>query len=310
MRAPVYIVGAMRRLLPLVAMALCFIGVHAEMKVMEQSESKAPQWTALHPDDYIVAIADGSTLADAQGRAEQELLRRVMSAVAVNVEGETVTDSGLKDGKDWDDFTSHFTSRIAQLPFISDITLAKCQGTFWTRSVDKATGRETWQFYALYPFDADTRRTLIASYEAYDASQEDTLTRLEKGLDTVDSAEDVAMAEGELTALAEWFPDKLRRARAQKVLALYGDIRKSLVLTADMTAPGKCKVRVMLGERVFHIGGRLEATSECASKIVVRPEAEGWTVTFNDEDCLPDEDNALKLTLRGSSTRLTTQVPF
>lgn len=294
----------------LMVVLLTSSSMYGEQKVIERSTKKAPDWVMQHPEGFLVAIATGETLQDAQNRVEQELLRKVMSSIAVNVEGETRTDSGVEEDKEWDNFYSNLSVRAAQLPFVTDITLAKCKDTYWVHTFDKADSKDSFQFFVLYPFNSSTRQRLIEEYNSYDSKKEASLQKLETELDELQEISAIVAAEGELEGLKEWFPDMQRRKRAEKVLEQYRNVKRSLVLVGEITAKGKCSVRVMKGDRIFHISGRLEATSNCASKIAVTPDNDGWIVTFSTEDCLEDEDNTLKVSLRGAGIGLKTTVNF
>lgn len=275
----------------------------AEKKVVERSSKSVPEWIARHPVDHLVVVAEGNTMQEAQQRAELELLRKVISAVAVNVEGKIVTQSSVGPDGESDTMHSGMKARLAQLPFVSDITLARCTDTYWQRSSDKSAG-SIYELYALYPFDTATRTRMTDSYERYDAEMEETLRSLENDLPTLADYEGISSAEGKLEGLTEWFPDKPRRARAVNTLEQYRRIKENLSLVAEDAGSGKCHVMVLRGDNVFHVNGRLEVTSECASRITVRPDGDGWSVTYNDEDCLPDEDNTLQLSLRVPGLRL------
>lgn len=280
------------------------------VKVLERSSKKIPEWVGSNPSDHLVVIAYGETLKDAQDMAEQDLIRRVIGAVGMNVESETVADSGVEGDKEWDDFRSRLAVRAAKLPFVSDITLSKCIDTYWEHISEKDSGNESYRFYALYPFSAAARQVMIGKYEAYDKNMEDTLNRFESDYEDVGSFEDLSMAEGELEGLLDWFPDNLRRSRAKKTLELYRQIRRSLVLVGEITSKGECKVSVLRGDRLFKLAGRLKATSNCANQIQITPDASGWTVRFNTEDCLKYEENSLNLTLNCSGINLKTTVSF
>lgn len=303
-----YRLKSILRLLSFLSCLFVCVLANGEMKVVERSSKKAPEWVMHHPEGYLVAIASAPTLQDAQSRVEQELLRKVMSAIAVNVEGQTLTDSGVEEGKEWDNFYSKLSVRSAQLPFVSDISLAKSKDTYWEHSFDKASGKDNYDIYVLYPFDAATRHNLIVEYEAYDSKMENSLLQLENEYQNADRYEDILKFEGELEGLMEWFPDLQRRKRAEKTLEAYKKIKTSLTLVGIIVAKGECCVRVMRGDKIFKVPGRLDASSNCASKIVIRPESDGWRITFNTDDCLEDEDNDLKITLRGAGMGLKTTV--
>lgn len=284
------------------------VSLHAELKVVESSNAKLPEWMMHHPQDHLVCMSEGSTLAEAQRRLEQEILRQVAGAVAVYVQSETVVDMGKEEDKEWDNFRNTITTAIANLPFISDITLAKCKDTYWDHAIDKATGVDTYRMTALYPFDSHTRQALINQYEAYDAQLEDNLDRLERCWEEINSSVDVAKAESELEVLSQSFPDANRRKRCRLALDLYRDISKNLSLEAEIISDHVCIVRVLRGSALFHVEGRLDVSSECATDIKVKRVPEGWTIRFNTDDCLKDDLNSLSITLRSSGIRLKTSI--
>lgn len=286
------------------------VSVYGEMKVVERSSKKLPKWVMQHPEEYLVAIATASTLQEAQSRVEQELIRKVMNAVAVNVEVETVLDSGVEEDKEWDNFYSHLSVRAAQLPFVSDISLAKCKDTYWEHSYDKVSKNDSFDIYVLYPFDSATRQKLIGEYEEYDSKMSNSLLRLEEGWKDVAEYEATLQAEGELEGLMDWFPDMQRRKRAQKTLELYRSIKTSLSLVGEIVAKGECRVMVMRDDRIFKLTGRLKASSNCASRINIRPDATGWTISYDTDDCLEYEENNLKLTLNSFGINLKALVDF
>lgn len=286
------------------------VSVYGELKVVERSSKKMPEWVMHHPEEYLVAIASASTLQEAQSRVEQELLRKVMCAVAVNVEGETVLDSGVEGDNEWDDFYSRLSVRAAQLPFVSDVSLAKCKDTYWEHSYDKVSNKDSYDIYVLYPFDSATRQKLIGEYEEYDSKMSDSLLRLEEGWKDVDEYEATLQAEGELDVLMAWFPDMQRKKRAEKTLELYRRIKSSLSLVGEIVAKGECRVMVMRGDRLYKLPGRLKVSSNCASRINIRPDASGWTISYDTDDCLEYEENSLKLTLNSFGINLKTTVVF
>ncbi len=294
----------------LVLYLLLAMPLHAEFKIVERSSDKTPDWMLHHPHDYLVCMSEGQTMAEAQQLLLQEILRQIAGAVATHVESEVVADMGKEGDREWDNFRNTITATIANLPYISDVTLAKCKDIYWDHAIDKAKGVETYRMTALYPFDTSMRQTLINQYETYNATLEDTLDKLERNWKLVSSSVELDKAESELEVLSKSFPDANRRMRCQQASKLYRGIRKSLSLEAEVIAEGLCKVRVLRGDLLFHIEGRLDVSSDCASDIKVTKDPEGWTVKFDTSDCIKDEPNSLKITLRDKGTRLKTSVSF
>lgn len=304
-----YNVRGYRYFIVVILVSISFLG-YGEVKVLERSAKKTPEWILQKPADHLLVMGNGETLKDAQQEAEQELLRQVISSVAVNVRSEAYSESGKEGDKEWESFLSRLSSRSAELPFLSDISLAKCRDTYWERVVEKTTGKESFRIYFLYPFTSSVRGKLIEEYVAYDRRMEDKLAELERKYETTGTLEELTIAESELETLSEWFPDSQRAHRSEKVLGLYKNIRKSLQLVGEMVGKGECKVRVMRGNSPFSVPGRLEVTSNCASGIKVFTEDKGWRVTFNTDDCLAWEENSLKLSLRGAGLNLKGSMSF
>lgn len=283
---------------------------YAELKVLERSADKLPEWIKLHTQDYLLPYAEGTSLNEARRLLEQELLRQVASAVAIHVEGTTVTDAGVNGDHEWDTYHNYLTASIARLPFITDITLAKCKDIYWDHVIEKNSGKECYRMTALYPFDAKTRERLISQYEAFDYDLERALVEIEERWKTINSSADISTAESQLEALSQSFIDSNRIKRCQNALELYGKIRNSLSLEGTILSEGLCHVRVLRGNTLFHTEGRINVSSECASDIKVTKNSEGWSIQFNNEDCLKDEANSLKITLRDNGIRLKTEVSF
>ena len=304
------ITGSFPSMLFILAAMLLTVSVEAQQKILERSSPAYPEWMMHHPEGYLVCMSEGPTLAAAQNLLEQELLRQIAGAAAVYIHAETSADSGKEGDYEWDNFRNTVTATIARLPFISDVTLAKCKDIYWDHTADKTSGKHTYRMTALYPFASDSRQKLIDQYKAYDAGLEKSLLRLEEDWAAVNSSSEISKSESELAALAESFPDTNRRMRSLKALELYRSIRKSLSLEADIEEKGICRLRVMRGEMPFHVDARLDVTSECASDIKVRKDSEGWTIRFNTDDCIEDEPNSLKITLRDNGVRLKTSVSF
>ncbi len=296
------------RCLLLCLFILSFGESNAEMKVLERSASKTPEWLKQKPVDHLLVMVYGSNLAEAQHEAEAELLRQVVGSIAVNVRSEVISEMGVKEGDEWETFVSRVDSRSAALPFLTDVTLAKSSDTYWERSVDKKSGEENYALYILYPFDSVTRGKLIAEYTAYDRGMEDKLNTLERHYEEIASFEELTKGEAELKSLSEWFPDAQRQTRACKLQDLYRSLRKDLHLLDRKIGKGEYLVSVQRGGKPFKMSGRLEVKSNCASQIKVISVEDGWRITFNTEDCLEWEENSLNLTLKTTGLTLKSEI--
>ncbi|MDE5930212.1 MAG: plethodontid receptivity factor PRF, partial [Muribaculaceae bacterium] len=215
----------MKRISIILAALTLAAAAHAEVKVIERSDKKTPEWITGASEGYIVSAVEAPSIAEARTRAEQDIAVQMAMTIARNIDAsysntsmETVGNNGV-DSRD--SYSSSVAVQAARLPFIKGISLSKADAVYWTKVRDKNTKAEYYQYYVRYPFFRVEQATLEKEFEEYDAAKEAELETLEADIDNVDSLDGIKSAIGALESLSEYFFDKVRAARTDALIARY-----------------------------------------------------------------------------------------
>lgn len=300
----------------LLVLMLAFLPARGADKVVERSAPKMPGWIYESPKGNLLIEVERPTLGEAQSEAELEIMRRIVSAVAVNVSHSTSQKlENREEGgsvQTSDIFSSDTRAMAARLPFLQGITLSKAD-TYWERREEKGSGRSYVSLSVLYPFPDSELNRLKEEFERTDKEKQSELDRLRSGVETVGSAAEIADALGRLKGLKEYFFDSVRLSETSTVEKAYRDLYNRILMIAAFT-PDKdeCMVTFTLDGRPFKVSGRPEVKSECATGIMTRPtdDGYGYIITYSTEDCIADEPNALEVSLRVGPSRLRQSFPF
>lgn len=298
----------LKRLTILLAAAALTMAAQAEVKVLERSDKKTPEWITGGAEGYIVSAVEAPSIAEARTRAEQDIASQMAMAVARNVEAsytnrsmESVGTSGVESS---DTYSSTVAVQAANLPFLKGISLSKADAVYWVKVRDKSTKAEYYQYYVRYPFFRVEQAALEKEFEEYDSAKEAELADIEADIDNVDSLDGIKSAIGALEGLQSYFFDKVRAARVTSLMARYRALPKSVVMSGAFTGPRTLVVSFSLNDHAFKVYDPLKATSNCASAINVKPAQGAYTITFRTDDCLDDEENFIDVTMRFEGRKL------
>lgn len=290
------------------------IALAQEAKVLERSEKNLPQWLSSPPKGCLLVEIQAPTLSEAKDMAIEELSRRIIMAVAANVVHRSSTSASTEnnDGRITDKEEFSFDTRIASanIPFIKGISLTEAKGEYWEKCKEKKTERIFYRYALLYPLpDADLAK-MRSEFEARDKEKENSLIRLRDGIGNVSSVMQIEGAVTELGQLQEYFFDDVRRSEAEGLLKNYKQLYKGLTLKAGKPANGSFTIVLQLKGRPFEATGIPVLKSNCASRLEATPlpEGNGFEITYDDIDCLPEEDNWIEVNLRIRDAKLSQKV--
>lgn len=283
----------------------------ASYKVVDKSAKSIPDWVHTQPAGAILVELERPTLGEAQSAAETEIARRIISAVATNIDHSTSYNASERISNNVNDLDENFTinteTYAARIPFLKGISLSQALGTYWEKRQEKASGKQYVSFSVLYPLSERELKEMTDAYEKQDREADEELRTLSAGVSTVDSSEALLNAETRLQYLSEYFIDKRRRDEAAAALAAYKECAKALSLEGEVDgAAGKIYCRVMLHGRPFRLVAQPAVKSDCASRLATSWSQDGCTLTisYSAEDCLPTENNSIELTLKSKLGRL------
>lgn len=294
-------------LIPALAMA-------QDAKVLERSEKNYPQWLSSPPAGCLLIETQAPNISEAKDMAIEELSRRIIMAVAANVVHSSSTSASTEnnDGQITDKEEFRFDTKIAaaNIPFIKGISLTEAKGQYWEKCKEKKTERIFYRYALLYPLPDSELEKMRTEFETRDKEKERALVRLRQGIGNVSSVRQIEEAITELGQLQEYFFDDVRRNEATGLAKNYKQLYKGLTLKASKPAGGKFTVVLQLQGRPFEVTGIPTLKSNCASRLEASPipDGNGYEITYDDIDCLPEEDNWIEINLRIRDTKLTQKV--
>lgn len=279
-------------------------------KIEERSAKKAPEWLSTQQSNYLVVEVEAPNLSEARDKAIEEIARRIITSVATNVvhnsssSAQSQTVNGTLSEKELFAFDTKMAS--ARLPFIKGISLTEAKDTYWEKRREDKTNRIFYNFAVLYPFsryDLDKMRT---EFDKIDGEKSKSLKNLKAQLNSVSSSAQIEQAVTKLNELKEYFFDDVRRSEAEGLLANYKQLYKGLTLQSTKPSNGSFKVTLLLNGKPFEVTGTPTLKANCASKLEAKPlpDGTGYEVTYDDIDCLDDEENWIDINIRMRDTRL------
>lgn len=307
----------MRKILTImsVLITVCASGLLAQThKVIDRSAKSVPEWLSDTPTGCLSVEVTAPDMTTAKDLAIQELCTRIVMSVAANVvhTSHAGGSSTSTDGKLSETESFGFDTRIAaaNIPFIKGISLTEAEDTYWEKCQEKKTDRIFYRYALLYPLPDSQLRKMRSEFEATDNEKSASLKRLKEDLDRVTSSMQIEKALTELDQLREYFFDDVRRKEAEGLLTNYKKLYKGLTLTATKPANGSFTVTLMLQGHPFEAVGMPTLKSNCATRLQTTPLTDGcgYEITYDDIDCLPDEDNWIEINLRMRDTRVVQKV--
>lgn len=302
----------MKRLMWMVCALLLAVGASAQTKVIEKSAKKVPGWLNTAVDDYLIVTVTANSLADGQTKALTEITERIIQAVASNVSvskknvlSEVNTNGNIESS---DAFTQVSKIKSANLPFLKGISLSNVEEIYWEKVQNKSTKKEHYNYSVKYPFSRAEQRKLLAEFEALDAEKVAQYKALEQKLHEIESIDEIKQSIVKLNTLAEYFFDEVRLSQVKGLITQYNDLYKAISITGTFLEDGKYQCQVLLDGSPVKVSVTPKVTSNCAGQISVRPQDGMFIISYNAEDCLPEEENFLNITFNISGKRLQHQV--
>lgn len=283
-------------------------GATAQIKVMEKSSKKTPDWLNTAVEDHLVVSVVARSLAEAQERAHTEITERIIQAVASNI---TVSTSNVMSEvningniESEDNFRRVTKMKSANIPFLKGISLSNAKGVYWRKVQDKKTRDEHYEYSVLYPFSRMEQRKLIARFEELDAEMNSRYEALESGIGSITSV--VAIKDGVAQAemLADYFFDDVRLNKAKAMRKRYMQLYDALTVAGNFVGKGRYRCSLMLDGRPVATSVPPKVTSNCAGQIAVTPDNGAFIITYDGADCLPDEENFIDIRFNVSHKRL------
>lgn len=298
----------MKQIMWVACALLLAISAGAQTKVVEKNAKKVPAWLNTAVEDYLIVSVTANSLAEGQSKALMEITERIIQSVASNVsvskrnELSEVNINGEIESKDA--FSQVSKIKSANLPFLKGISLSNVEEIYWEKVQDKATKKEHYNYSVKYPFSRLQQKKLVAEFEAMDAEKVAQYKALEQRIQEIESVDEIKQAITELNTLSEYFFDEVRLSQVKGLIARYKQLYDALSVTGTFIENGKYQCQVLLDGSPVRVSVNPKVTSNCAGQLSARPSEGMFIISYNAEDCLPEEDNFLNISFVINGKRL------
>lgn len=296
---------SMKRACLFVASLLMVAAVGAQQyKVLEKSDKKAPAWYESSEADYLVASAVASDMETARQKCLESIRRQIIQAVAQNVEFsektslKQTTGSGDEITEFINTYTAEGSVQAASVPFLKGISLAKVKGSYWEKQQDKKTKEITYAYAVRYPFPKAELNALVREFDRRDKEMEGKLDEIEAKMNAMQSVEEIDQTVNQLQPVLAYFFDKTRKQRAQGVLNGYRKLSTYISVEGRKSGDNAYTMWLNLQGRKIIASVVPTLKSNCASQLQAVVKGQDIVVTYDNIDCLEDEENFVEATFR------------
>lgn len=281
-------------------------------KILERSQKNPPEWLYDDTSGYILAEVEAPNLTEAKDLAIRELARRIAMSVAANVTHSEKSSASVNSDegnvKESESFSYSTDVAAARIPYIQGISLSEADGIYWEKRQDKQTGKIYYAYTVRYPLPETELFRMRQEFRTQDSEKRERLSSLKSGINSVTKASQIEQAISELEELKAYFFDEVRNKEASGLQDNYRNLYKSLTLDCSSPSDGTFTVKLLLNGEPFEMTGTPTLKSNCASRLEAKPDGQGFRVTYDAIDCLPDEENWIEVSLRMRDTRFTKKV--
>lgn len=275
-----------------------------QYKVLEKSDKKAPAWYESSEADYLVASAVNADMEVARQQCLESVRRQIIQAVAQNVEfsEKTLLKQTTGNGDEITEFVNTYTAegstQAASIPFLKGITLAKVEGSYWEKRQDKKTKAIIYAYAIRYPFPKAELNKLVAEFDRCDKEKESQLAEIEGKMNQMQSVEEIDQTLNQLQPVVAYFFDKTRKERAQGILNGYRKLSTYISVEGKAIADNAYLLWLNLQGRKITASVVPSLKSNCASQLQAVPRGQDIVVTYDNIDCLGDEENSIEVLFR------------
>lgn len=275
-----------------------------QYKVLEKSDKKAPTWYESSEADYLIASTVDTDMETARQKCLESVRRQIIQAVAQNVEfsEKTLLKQTTGNGDEITEFINTYTAegsaQAATIPFLKGISLSKVQGSYWEKRQDKATKAITYAYAIRYPFPKSELNALMMEFTRRDKEMEGRLAEIEGKMNQMESVEEIDQTVNQLKPVVAYFFDKTRKERAQTVLNSYRKLFTYISVEGQKSGENAYTLWLNLQGRKITASVVPSLKSNCASQLQAVPKGQDVVVTYDNIDCLEDEENFIEAIFR------------
>ena len=297
---------------------LPILGCSQNYKLVEQSSKNKPKWmtNGTYPDSYFIQANKVATIEDAQNMVMTSLLNKIASAVAVQVEGETVDQIDWTtvelNGKTKDEFVqvvqSNTSLKIAKMPALQGISLSKAQ-VYWEKYSDKKTKAVCYDYYILYPFSSFELQELIDAYNTQEKAANEKIDNYRNQLGKLENISDILLNIDDMKLMMkEIGEDDMKYGKLANVVKQYEKYLNDINIHVIENVKGRLVVKLQNNDMVLKTSSLPKMRSECARDFSSKHNGDNIEITFNTFDCYEQDDNYVEVRFVFGKKRLNKKI--
>ena len=134
----------------------CPFFLSAQWKTVEKSKKEQPAWVGGTERNFLIVSAEAPTLESAKDKSLLSLKDQVVGAIATHITSQTTQRrQEIVNGNNRDyaeNTTSVITSKVYNIPFVSEISLSKAYDFYWIKFYNKKTKEYKYEYHVKYRF--------------------------------------------------------------------------------------------------------------------------------------------------------------
>lgn len=294
----------MIRWIYLIGFLLFSVCLPAQQKVVEKSHKQKPSWVGGAERNYLIVSAEAPTLETAKEKLLISLKQQIVGTIATRIISETRMDrQQTVIGQETDyaeNITSYVQTKVAHVPFVSEISLSKAKDFYWEKLYNKKNKTYLYEYHVKYLFTDFEIQELVSQFNEHENKLNTRLTTYAEGLEKIESIEQIDRAINELKSLLQEFDtDDSRYTQTEQLTNMYRKLYGFIDLREE-EAPSSQTVRIglYLYDRRISSLQKPQLLSNCASKLSYKIEDGYYHIYYDDTPCYEQDENYLEIRFR------------
>lgn len=282
----------------------CPFFLSAQWKIVEKCKKEQPAWVGGAERNFLIVSAEAPTLESAKDKSLLSLKEQVVGAIATHITSQTTQRrQEIVNGNNWDyteNTTSIITSKVYNIPFVSEISLSKAYDFYWVKFYNKKTKEYKYEYHIKYRFTDFELNDLVNQFNEREEQLDEQLRKYSDQLDQVTSVEEIDRTLNELKVFgAEFNIDDPRRSQTEQLSNNYRQLYNYIRIKQEEGSEEKAICfRLYLKDKPIDSTQKPQLRANCASRLSYDMEGNLYSIKYDDSGCYADDDNFIEVRFR------------
>lgn len=294
----------MNRVVYILLLSLFPLLACAQWKTVEKSSKKQPAWVGGAERNYLIVSAEAPTIEQAKEKILISLKQQIVGTVATRIESTTTIDRSETTIGNESDYTervsSSIRSKLANIPFISEVSLSKAKDFYWEKLYNKKSKAYKYEYHIRYLFTDFEISDLVNQFNERENELNNRLNHYEDMLETIGSVEEIDRILNELKAFqTEFDTDDPRHAQTEQLSNNFRKLYKYITIRQEKDTAGEdIIIGLYLKDKRISCMQKPQLLSNCATQLAVAIENDLYIISYSSESCYEDDENYIDIRFR------------